>query len=65
MRKIVPHIVIIFSGMLIVLLVSDFFNKNMAFFDNDMTRFMVWVLIIAAMHSALRLIIRTNGSRKN
>lgn len=52
-KKLLPHVVIVLSGILIVLLTIDIFNSNMAFIDNNITRGIIWALTVLSLVSSI------------
>jgi hypothetical protein len=56
MAKILPHISIILSGMLIVFFVIDRFNSAMGFLDNDGAKVLIFVLSITSIINAIMLV---------
>lgn len=53
-----PHLLIIFSLMLLVFVVIDYFNSAMNFINNSMTKTLMFVTGVIAITSAVLLIIR-------
>ena len=56
--NILPHLCIILSGMMIVLLVIDKFNSQMGFIDNDITKNLLIVQMVAVTICSIMLIRR-------
>ena len=54
--KILPHINIIVSAMLIVFFVIDRFNSAMGFLDNDGAKFLICAASVTAIGNAILLI---------
>ena len=69
-KKLLPHVVIVISGMLIVFFVIDRFNKPMGFMTNEFHKRLTFVLAILAIYYAVknialeRRIERTNYQRR-
>lgn len=55
-RKLLPHIAIIISGMLVVFFVIDRINKPMEFMTNEFHKRLTFVLSILAIYMAVRII---------
>lgn len=53
--KVLPHISIILSGMLIVFCVIDRFNSAMGFLDNDAAKLMIFALSVFSIINAILL----------
>lgn len=59
-QRILPHLTIILSTMCLVLFVIDqWFNRNMAFLANQITKWMLAALSVIAIATAVILIMRT------
>jgi len=56
LERIIPHISIILSGMLIVFFVIDRFNQKMGFMEDDMTKVMIFALSISSIMTSILLI---------
>jgi hypothetical protein len=54
--KVLPHVAIILSGMLIVFFVIDRFNSAMGFLDNDAAKILIFVLGITSILNSIMLI---------
>lgn len=57
-KKILPHICIIISGMLITFFIIDQFNSSMAFIDNSITKWLLFINSILAIIMSILQIIR-------
>ena len=55
-KKLVPHVAIIISGMLIVFFLIDRVNKPMGFMTNEFHKRITFVLAILAIYFAIQLI---------
>ncbi len=55
-EKVMPHISIILSGMMIVFFVVDRFNSAMAFIDNDGTKILLLLLSVTSIINASMLV---------
>ena len=53
--KVLPHLSIVLSGMLIVFCVIDRFNSAMGFLDNDAAKLMIFALSILSIIHAMAL----------
>ena len=54
--KVLPHISIIISAMLIVFFVIDRFNSAMGFLDSDGAKFLIFAASVTAICNAILLI---------
>jgi hypothetical protein len=54
--KLLPHVGIILSGMLIVFFVVDRFNSAMGFFDNDAAKILICALGVVSIANSILLI---------
>ncbi len=54
--KILPHISIVISGMMIVFFIIDRYNKKMRFMEDEMTKVLIFILGISAIGTAIMLI---------
>ena len=55
-RKLLPHVAIVISGMLIVFFVIDRVNKPMGFMTNEFHKKITFVLALLAIYFAVQLI---------
>ena len=55
-RKLLPHVAIVISGMLIVFFVIDRVNKPMGFMTNEFHKRITFVLALLAIYFAVQLI---------
>ena len=55
-RKLLPHVAIVISGMLIVFFVIDRINKPMGFMTNEFHKRITFVLALLAIYFAVQLI---------
>lgn len=55
-KKLLPHVMIVISGMLIVFFVIDRFNKPMGFMTNEFHKRLTFVLAILAIYYAIKAI---------
>ena len=55
-KKLLPHIAIVISGMLIVFFVIDRFNKPMGFMTNELHKKLTFVLALLAIYFSIQLI---------
>ncbi len=62
-RKMLPHICIIISLMLLTLLVIDRLNRAMNFIDNDLFKGLLLIYIIAVLMLSCRLVSRNRHRR--
>ena len=53
-KKLLPHVAIVISGMLIVFFVIDRFNKPMGFMTNEFHKRLTFVLAILAIYYAVK-----------
>ena len=53
-KKLLPHVMIVISGMLIVFFVIDRFNKPMGFMTNEFHKRLTFVLAILAIYYAIK-----------
>ena len=53
-KKLLPHVMIVISGMLIVFFVIDRFNKPMGFMTNEFHKRLTFVLAILAIYYAVK-----------
>ena len=53
-KKLLPHVAIVISGMLIVFFVIDRFNKPMGFMTNEFHKRLTFVLAILAIYFAVK-----------
>ena len=53
-KKLLPHVAIVISGMLIVFFVIDRFNKPMGFMTNEFHKRLTFVLAILAIYYAIK-----------
>lgn len=51
-KKIIPHIVIILSGIVMVFLVLDNYNPTMNFLDNPVSLKLFWVFCILSIFNS-------------
>ena len=58
LKTILPHLCIVLSGMLIVLLAIDRVNNAMMFIDHRITKGLMWVLCIASIVNGAQLLMR-------
>ncbi|MBR4867170.1 MAG: hypothetical protein IKU11_10785, partial [Clostridia bacterium] len=58
LKDVLPHLSIILSGMLIVLLAIDRVNSAMVFIDHRITKGLMWILCIAAIVNGAQLLAR-------
>ncbi len=58
LKRIFPHLSIILSGMLLVLLAIDRVNSAMVFIDHDITKGLMWVLCAASIINGATLLSR-------
>lgn len=54
----VPHLAIVLSGMLVVLLIFDHFNSYMVFINHRLTKRLMWVLCAASIVNGAQLLAR-------
>lgn len=59
-QKALPHIVLILSAMLTVLLIVNYYNPLMHFLDNTMTHFLLGALCLCAAVSAVMAIYKNS-----
>ncbi len=62
LKNILPHLCIILSGMLLVLLAIDRVNSAMMFIDHDITKGLMCVLCIASIVNGTTLLTRRKKS---
>jgi len=55
--RILPHIAIILAAVLITLLILDYYNPNMYFYDNETTRVMFLVFCVAALANGVIMVV--------
>lgn len=55
-KKIIPHISIIISGMLIVFFIIDRFNPKMGFMDNEGTKILTFILSVSSITTSILLV---------
>ena len=55
-KKLLPHVMIVISGMLIVFFVIDRFNKPMGFMPNEFHKRLTFALAILAIYFAVKAI---------
>ncbi|NMB94911.1 MAG: hypothetical protein GYA26_11870 [Flexilinea flocculi] len=55
-ERIIPHISIILSGMLLVFFVIDRFNQKMGFMEDDTTKIMILALSISSIMTSILFI---------
>lgn len=55
-KKLLPHVMIVISGMLIVFFVIDRFNKPMGFMTNEFHKRLTFALAILAIYFAVKAI---------
>ena len=55
-KKLLPHVAIVLSGMLIVFFVIDRFNKPMGFMTNEFHKKITFVLALLALYFAIQSI---------
>lgn len=70
LKNVLPHLCIVLSGMLIVLLAIDRVNSAMMFIDHRITKGLMWVLCIASIVNGAQLLMRpvkksTNKAKKS
>ena len=65
MKTLLPHLSIVLSGMLIVLLAIDRVNSAMIFIDNDLTKGIMWILCAASIVNGAQLLTRPRKSSKS
>ena len=58
MKNLLPHLSIVLSGMLIVLLAIDRVNSAMMFIDHRLTKGLMWVLCAASIVNGAQLLAR-------
>lgn len=63
--KLLPHLCMILSAVLITLLILDYYNPNMDFYDNQTTRIMFGILCAAAIASGIIIVIIDRKAAKN
>jgi len=54
--KLLPHVAIILSGMLIVFFIVDRFNSAMGFLDNDAAKVLICALGVVSIVNSIMLI---------
>ena len=57
MKRIFPHITIVLSALCLLLFIIDRFNSNMAFMNNEITRWLVAALSIFAIVTSVRMMV--------
>ena len=57
-KQLIPHLSIVLSGMLLVLLAIDRVNSAMVFIDHRITKGLMWVLCASSIFNAISLIAR-------
>ncbi|MHC1771228.1 MAG: hypothetical protein AB9907_05720 [Flexilinea sp.] len=55
-KKIIPHISIIISGMMIVFFIIDRFNPKMGFLDNEGTKILTFILSVSSITTSILLV---------
>lgn len=63
--KLLPHLAIILAAVLITLLILDYYNPNMYFYDNETIRVMFGVLCAAAIANGIIMVVTDRKSVKN
>jgi len=63
-RQLLPHLAIVLSGMLIVLLAIDRVNSAMVFIDHRITKGLMWVLCGASILNGASLLARPAKSAR-
>ena len=64
MKVVLPHLSIVLSGMLIVLLAIDRVNSAMVFIDHRITKGLMWILSIAAILNGAQLLARPSKTNR-
>ena len=64
MKNVLPHLSIVLSGMLIVLLAIDRVNSAMVFIDHRLTKGLMWILCISAIVNGAQLLARPAKSSR-
>lgn len=54
-KRVIPHISVILSGMLIVFFIIDRFNPKMGFMDNEGTKILTFILSISSITTSVLL----------
>lgn len=55
-RTLLPHAVVVLSGLFIILSIADRFNPTMNFINNDISKFLLFILCIFAILASVLLI---------
>ena len=58
LKNVLPHLSIVLSGMLIVLLAIDRVNSAMVFIDHRITKGLMWILCIVSIVNGSQLLSR-------
>lgn len=61
-RKTLPHVSIVLAGLLIVLIVLDYFNGSMGFLDNTAAKSFALLLCVSSIANAVVLIAQQRGT---
>ena len=64
MKNVLPHLSIVLSGMLIVLLAIDRVNSAMVFIDHRITKGLMWILCIASIINGAQLLARPSKANR-
>lgn len=56
-KKLVPHVMFILSGIVIFLMILDNFNPTMNFLDNAATMTILWIFCIISLMNAVGMMI--------
>lgn len=66
MKRMLPHVILILSVMMLVLLTIDQFNSAMMFIDNDITKGVMFALCgLAAINSVMQVVAFFKRKPKN
>lgn len=66
LKNVLPHLSIVLSGMLIVLLAIDRVNSAMVFIDHRLTKGLMWILCAASIVNSAQLLARpVRSSRRS
>jgi hypothetical protein len=62
--RVLPHLSIVFAGLLLALFVVDYFNGSMGFLDGDVARIVIVLVSLTSIVDALALIaLQRNAER--
>ena len=64
LRTVLPHLILVMSGMMVTFFIIDRVNEAMAFLNNDITKVLLLIFSVASATLAVLEIVRQEKMRK-